>query len=80
MSLMESANELLDSIVEMPFRFAEVVTTHLASGDPVTAAVVALLMAFGALFVGLSVGVFGYLTVGGVVSFLSVERSTAPPR
>lgn len=71
MSLTESLTELLDSAIEMPFKFAEV-----AMHDPLSA----ILIAFGALFVGLAVGAFGYLTVGGIVAFLSVERSTAPPQ
>jgi hypothetical protein len=75
MSLTESANQLLDSIIEMPAQFAEVVTTHLSSGDPVTAAIVAVLMGFGALFVALSVGAFGYLSLGALVEFLSVENA-----
>ena len=71
MSLTESANELLNSVIEMPFRFAEV-----AMHDPLSA----VLVAFGALFVGLAVGAFGYLTLGAAVAFLSVERPQAPPQ
>ena len=43
-----------------------------------TAAFSAVLIALGALFVGLSVGAFGYLTLGAVVEFLSVENPQAP--
>jgi len=66
MSLTEAANELLDSIIEMPGQFADV-----AMHDPLSA----VLMAFGALFVGLSVGAFGYLSLGALVEFLSVENA-----
>ena len=78
MSLVESAEELLDSIIQMPSEFTGVVTVHLSNGDPVTAAVSAMLIALGALFVGLSVGAFGYLTLGAVIEFLSVENPQAP--
>jgi hypothetical protein len=71
MSLTESLTELLNSVVEMPFKFAEV-----AMHDPLSA----VLIAFGALFVGLAVGAFGYLTVGSLVAFLSTENATAPPQ
>lgn len=80
MSLTESAEELLNSIIQMPFEFAGVVTQHLANGDPVTAAFSAMLIAFGTLFVGLSVAVFGYLSLGALVEFLSVENPQAPRR
>jgi len=66
MSLTESANELLDSIIEMPGQFADV-----AMHDPLSA----VLIAFGALFVTLAVGAFGYLSLGALVSFLSVENA-----
>ena len=33
MSLVESAEELLDSIIRMPAEFAGVVTAHLSNGD-----------------------------------------------
>ena len=78
MSLVESAEELLDSIIRMPSEFTGVVTVHLSNGDPVTAAFSAMLIALGALFVGLSVGAFGYLTLGAVIEFLSVENPQAP--
>jgi hypothetical protein len=71
MSLTESANELLNSVIEMPFRFAEV-----AMHDPISA----VLIAFGTLFVAGAMGAFGYLTLGAVVDFLSTENATAPPQ
>jgi hypothetical protein len=71
MSLTESANELLNSVIEMPFKFAEI-----AMHDPISA----VLLAFGSLFVVASVGAFGYLTFGAVVDFLSTENATAPPQ
>lgn len=71
MSLTESANELLNSLIEMPFRFAEI-----AMHDPISA----VLIAFGTLFVGASVGAFGYLALGSLVDFLSTENATAPPQ
>ncbi len=71
MSLAESANELLDSIIEMPFLFADV-----AAHDPLSA----VLVAFGSLFVGLAMSVFGYLSLGALVAVLSAERPQAPSR
>jgi hypothetical protein len=66
MSLTESANELLDSIIAMPGQFADV-----AMHDPLSA----VLIAFGGLFVTLAVGAFGYLSLGAFISFLSVENA-----
>ena len=71
MSLAESASELVDSIIEMPGHFVDV-ATH----DPVSAA----LLAIGALLTFAAVAVLGYLSLGAVLSVLTVENSQARSR
>jgi hypothetical protein len=71
MDLASAATDLVNSIVEMPFKFAEV-ATH----DPVSA----VLLAVGAVFTGLAVGVFGYLSLGAVVSLFTFDSSQGPRR
>ncbi|PSP95025.1 hypothetical protein BRC91_03190 [Halobacteriales archaeon QS_4_62_28] len=64
--------ELLDSIVSFPDRFIDI-----ALSDPLSA----LLIAFGALFVGASSAVFGYLTLGAAVDLIIPDVSgRQPPR
>lgn len=69
MSLQSAAVELVNSVAEMPFRFAEV-----AAHDPVSA----VLIAFGALFVTAAVAVFGYLSLGAFFSLFTAGSS--PPQ
>ncbi|WP_135667583.1 hypothetical protein [Halorhabdus rudnickae] len=57
--------KLLDSIVEMPAKFADV-----AMHDPIGA----VLIAFGALFVGLAVLAGGVLSLGAVLDLFSPFR------
>lgn len=68
------AVELIDSIIEMPGRFVDVIT---AGGgiQPVSVA----LIAFGALFIAASVGAFGYVTLGALVDLVTPEISREPP-
>lgn len=70
MSLQSAAVELVNSVVEMPGRFADV-----AAHDPVSA----VLIAFGALFVTAAVGAFGYLSLGAFFSLFTVGSSPSPP-
>ena len=64
--------ELLDSIISFPDRFIDI-----ALSDPLSA----LLIAFGALFVGASSAVFGYLTLGAAVDLIMPDVSgQQPPR
>lgn len=71
MSLVDSIELLVESIVEMPSHFADV-----AAHDPVSA----VLMVFGALFVAAASAVFGYLSLGAFVSLFTRDWSTEPPR
>jgi hypothetical protein len=71
MSLVDSVNQLVESVVEMPSRFAEV-----AAHDPLNP----VLMAFGVLFVGASVAALGYLSLGALVSLFTRDWSSEPPR
>lgn len=66
------ATELIDSIIRMPQEFAEVVT---AGG---IRPIAALLVAVGGLFIALSMGVFGYLTLGAVADLLVPDLSPEP--
>jgi hypothetical protein len=66
---MSLLSDLIGSILETPGRFADV-----AAHDPLSA----VLIAFGALFVFLSVGVFGYLTAGAAVDFLTGGDDAEP--
>ena len=61
---MSLPSQLLDSIIEMPGKFADVATQGPAEG---------LLVLFGALFVGAPLAYFGYLSVGAVLSLLVPE-------
>jgi len=71
MSLVDSVTQLVESVVEMPSRFAEV-----AAHDPLNP----VLMAFGAVFVVASVAALGYLSLGALVSLFSRDWSSEPPR
>jgi hypothetical protein len=68
------AVELVDSIIDMPGRFADVVTAG-GSIQPVAVALVAL----GGLFIAASVGAFGYLTLGALLDLVTPEISRKPP-
>ena len=68
-TLAESAAELVNSVIEMPGRFAEV-----ALHDPLNI----VLIAFGVLFVGAASAALGYLSLGAFFSLFNVE-SSAPP-
>lgn len=70
MSLAESASQLVDSLIQMPGHFADV-----AAHDPVSA----VLIAIGALLTALPVLALGYLTLGAVISVLSVESAPKSP-
>lgn len=63
--------QLVDSIVSMPEKFADV-ATH----DPLSA----VLMLFGALFVFGAVGAFGYLSLGALADLLTPASATEPRR
>ena len=64
--------DLIDSIVSMPGEFATV-----ANHDPLAA----VLVAVGAVFMLVSFGVFGYLTLGALVDLVTPDLSgRAPPR
>jgi hypothetical protein len=67
------ATDLVDSIIELPFEFAKVVTE--AGPRPVAG----LLIAIGGLFILASVGVFGYLTLGAVMDLVMPDVSSEPP-
>jgi hypothetical protein len=71
MSLASAAAELVQSLIEMPGRFADV-----AAHDPLNP----VLMLFGVLFVAGSVGMLGYLTLGALVEFFIGGIATEPPR
>ncbi|WP_135365205.1 hypothetical protein [Halosimplex halophilum] len=68
-TLTESAVELVNSVVEMPGKFAEV-----AAHDPLNY----VLIAFGALFVLGASAVFGVLSLGAFFS-LFTGASSPPP-
>jgi hypothetical protein len=55
-------SDLLDSIVEFPSAIGEV-----AAQSPITA----VLVAIGALLIGVSMAVFGYLSLGAAVDFVT---------
>lgn len=62
---------LVGSILELPGLFVDV-----AAQGPLEA----ILVLFGALFVGVAAGVFGLLALGAVVEFLTPSRSSTPRR
>jgi|AntRauTorcE11898_2_1112593.scaffolds.fasta_scaffold17361_2 hypothetical protein len=64
-------SQLVDSLVEIGPKFLEVATR-----DPIAG----VLVAFGALFVFVSVAVFGGLTLGAVVDLLTPSRTGREPR
>lgn len=63
--------ELLRSLTEMPGKFIEV-----GLHDPVSA----LLLVFATLILGLSLGLFGVLTLGAVVDLLRPSPDESPSR
>lgn len=64
--------EFVDSVLAMPREFGTVV-----AGGPVEA----LLVLIGALLVAVSMGVFGYLTLGALVDLVTPDLSArTPPR
>jgi hypothetical protein len=69
----EIQSGLYENTVGLVERFAEIATT-----DPVAAA----MLLSGVVFVGLSAGVFGVLTLGGVLSALrrALPSGRAPPQ
>jgi hypothetical protein len=69
--LTSAATTFVESILEMPGKFADI-----AMHDPLSA----ILLASGALFVGIAVAAFGYLSLGAFFSLFTVETSTRPPR
>jgi len=64
-------SELLQSIVAMPSRFVDV-----ALNDPLAA----LMLVVGAVITTLSVAVFGYLSLGAVLSLFTGSGGRSPPR
>jgi len=62
--------ELIESIVRMPGEFQSV-----ATNDPISA----VLMALGSLLVFVSLGVFGYLTLGAAVDLITPDVSGRSP-
>ncbi len=66
---MSLVTELIQSVLDMPGEFATV-ATH----DPLSA----LLIAFGALFVLVSAGYFGVLTLGAAVNVLTGGPDAEP--
>jgi len=69
--LTSAALEFGRSIVEMPFRFMDVIQW----GDPVTAATQLFLIGLGGLFVGGASAVLGYLSLGAFLSVFTVDSS-----
>lgn len=68
-----TVGSLIDSVVQLVTQFAKVGT----GVDPMTSA----LLLSGAIFVGFAMVVFGYLTIGGVLSALvSLVPSGGPPQ
>ncbi|WP_254279825.1 hypothetical protein [Haloarcula marina] len=64
--------ELVQSIIDMPGRFVDV-----ALADPLSA----ILILFGALFVGVASAVFGYLSLGAFFSlFIRPGSGRSPPQ
>ncbi|WP_254273252.1 hypothetical protein [Haloarcula marina] len=64
--------ELVQSIIDMPGRFVDV-----ALADPLSA----VLILFGALFVGVASAVFGYLSLGAFFSlFIRPGSGRSPPQ
>jgi hypothetical protein len=63
---------IVDNVVELGEQFSTVATT-----DPVSA----VLLAIGALLTGVSLGAFGYLTLRGLLDWVTPEFSSrGPPR
>jgi hypothetical protein len=71
MTLAESATQLVDSIVAMPGHFADV-----AAHDPLSAALIGV----GALVMAVTMGAFGYLSLGAFFSLFTVDTSQGPRR
>lgn len=69
MSLTEAGVEFVESLIEMPVRFAEV-----AAHDPLSA----VLIAIGAVLTTVPVAALGYLSLGAVLSLFNVD--TSPPQ
>jgi hypothetical protein len=63
--------ELLDSIIRLPNNFIDIITS-----DPLSA----LLILFGAVFVGGASAVFGALTLGALVDAVTPSSATEPRR
>jgi urea transporter len=70
-SLTESAIELVNSAIEMPSHFLDIVL-H----DPLFNGILIL---FGALFVGAASAVFGYLSLGAALSLVTRPGSGRSP-
>ncbi|MBV0902538.1 hypothetical protein [Haloarcula salina] len=64
-------SELLQSIVAMPSRFVDV-----ALNDPLAA----LMLVVGAVITTASVAVFGYLSLGAVLSLFTGSGGRSPPQ
>lgn len=67
------AVELVDSVIRMPTEFIKVVT------EGGVRPMAALLIAMGGLLILVSVGAFGYLTLGAVADLLLPDVSSEPP-
>ncbi|WP_324756378.1 hypothetical protein [Haloarcula montana] len=64
-------SQLVQSVIDMPGKFIDI-----ALGDPISA----ILILIGATFVGLSSAVFGYLSIGAVLSLFSGAGGRQPPQ
>ena len=62
LDMLSILTDLIDSIVQFPSEITEVATQ-----SPITA----VLVAMGGLLIAISMGVFGYLSLGAVVSLVS---------
>jgi len=62
---------VIGNITEMITQF-----TNIALSDPLSA----ISLAFGSLFIAVSVGAFGYLALGAAVDLVTPERSREPPQ
>lgn len=69
---MSTVSRLVESVLEMPVRFADI-----AAHDPLSA----VLLVIGALLVGVSSAVFGFLVVGAGVDLVTPDSGgrTYPP-
>lgn len=63
--------DIIGNIIKMITQF-----TDIALSDPLSA----ISLAFGSIFVAISVGAFAYLALGAAVDLVKPERSREPPQ